>query len=66
MLKMVVTVTCANCGFEYQSQDLQTPDEETLVSESREDIMENCPKCNKISSHNSADFYWINPSELEQ
>jgi len=45
---------------------LQTPDEETLVSEPREGIMENCPKCNKISSHNATDFYWINPSELEQ
>ena len=63
---MVVMVTCSHCGYEYQSKVLQTPDEETLVSEPREGIMENCPKCNRISSHNGADFYWINPSELEQ
>ena len=63
---MVVMVTCSHCGYEYQSEVLQTPDEETLVSEPRDSIMENCPKCNKISSHNTADFYWINPSELEQ
>jgi predicted nucleic-acid-binding Zn-ribbon protein len=61
---MVVMVTCSHCGYEYESKMLQTPDEETLRSESREEIMENCPKCNKISSHNVADFYWINPSEL--
>jgi NAD-dependent SIR2 family protein deacetylase len=63
---MVVMVTCSHCGYEYQSEVLQTQDEETLVSEPREGIMENCPKCNKILSHNTADFYWINPSELEQ
>jgi endogenous inhibitor of DNA gyrase (YacG/DUF329 family) len=66
MLKMVVMVTCPHCGYEYQSNVLQTPDEETLVSEPHEDIMENCPKCNKISSQNGADFYWINPWGLEQ
>ena len=63
---MVVMVTCAHCGHEYQSKVLQTPDEESLISESREGMMENCPKCNKISSHNGADFYWINPWELEE
>ena len=46
---MVVMVTCKNCGHEYQSKVLQTPDEETLRSEPHEDIMENCPKCNQIS-----------------
>ena len=55
---MVVMVTCSNCGYEYQSKVLQTPDEETLRSEPREDIMENCPKCNQISSHNGPDLYW--------
>ena len=40
---------CKKCGYEYQSKVLQTPDEETLVSEPREDIMENCQKCNQIS-----------------
>lgn len=59
-------VTCAHCGYEYQSKVLQTPDEETLRAEPREGIMENCLKCNQISSHNGADFYWINPWELEQ
>ena len=39
---MVVMVTCNNCGYEYESKVLQTPDEETLTSEPREDIMENC------------------------
>jgi hypothetical protein len=58
-------VTCAHCGYEYQSKLLQTPDEETPIAEPREGIMENCPKCNQISSHNRADFYWINQSELE-
>ena len=55
---MVVMVTCSHCGYEYQSEVLQTPDEETLVSKPREGIMENCPKCNKISSYNGPDFYW--------
>lgn len=27
---MVVMVTCNNCGHEYKSEVLQTPDEETL------------------------------------
>jgi hypothetical protein len=31
------------------TNQLQTPDEETLRSGPREDIMENCPKCNQIS-----------------
>jgi hypothetical protein len=26
--------------------------------EPREDIMENCPKCDQISSYNGPDFYW--------
>jgi RNase P subunit RPR2 len=55
---MVVMVTCKNCGHEYKSEVLQTPDEETLRSEPREDIMENCPKCNQISSYSGADFRW--------
>jgi RNase P subunit RPR2 len=55
---MVVMVTCKNCGHKYQSNVLQTPDEETLRSEPREDIMENCPKCSQISSYNGPDFYW--------
>jgi len=55
---MVVMVTCKNCGHEYQSNVLQTPDEETLRFEPRDDIMENCPKCNKISSYDGPDFYW--------
>jgi predicted Zn-ribbon and HTH transcriptional regulator len=55
---MVVMVTCKNCGHEYQSNVLQTPDKETLRSEPHEDIMENCPKCNQISSYNGPDFYW--------
>jgi hypothetical protein len=58
-------ITCSHCGHEYQSKVLQTPDEETLISEPRESIMENCPKCNQISSYNGADFYWINPWELD-
>jgi hypothetical protein len=40
---MVVMVACKNCGHEYKSEMLQTPDEETLRSEPHEDIMENCP-----------------------
>jgi hypothetical protein len=31
---------------------------ETLRSEPRQDIMENCPKCNQISSYDGPDFYW--------
>lgn len=63
--KMVVMVTCKHCGFEYQSKVLQTPDEDSLIYEPREGVMENCPKCNQTSSHVAADFYWINPLELE-
>jgi hypothetical protein len=63
---MVVMVTCNSCGLEYESKALQTLDEETLRSESHDDIMENCPNCNKISSHNGADFYWVNPEDLKQ
>jgi rubredoxin len=55
---MVVMVTCRNCGHEYKSEVLQTPDEETLQAEPHEDIRENCPKCNQISSYNGPDFYW--------
>jgi hypothetical protein len=55
---MVVMVTCKKCGHEYKSEVLQTPDEETLRSETHEDVMENCPKCNQISSYNGPDFYW--------
>ena len=62
---MVVMVTRSNCGHEYQSKVLQTLDEETLRSEPHEAIMENCPKCNQISSHSGADFYWIEPWELD-
>lgn len=62
---MVVMVTCKHCGIEYQSKVLQTPDEDSLIYEPREGVMENCPKCNQISSHSAADFYWINPWELE-
>jgi hypothetical protein len=47
---MVVMVTCNNCGYEYESKVVQAPDEETLRSEPPEEIVENCPKCNKISS----------------
>ena len=57
-IAMVVMVTCKNCGHEYKSEVLQTPDEGTLRSEPREDVMENYPKCNQISSYNGADFYW--------
>ena len=39
-------ITCNKCGYEYQSNVLQTPVEETLRSQPHEDIMENCPKCN--------------------
>jgi hypothetical protein len=56
-------VTCNNCGYEYQSKVLQAPDEETLRSD--KDIMENYPKCSQISSHSGADFYWIDPWELD-
>lgn len=56
-IAMVVMVTCKNCGH-VKSEVLQTPDEETLRSEPRGDIMENCPKCNQISSYNGSDFYW--------
>jgi hypothetical protein len=55
---MVVMVTCNKCGYEYESKVLQTPDEETLRSEPRENIMENCLMCNQISSYNGPDFYW--------
>jgi hypothetical protein len=55
---MVVMVTCKNCGHEFQSNVLQTPDEETLRSEPRDDIIENYPKCNQISSYDGSDFYW--------
>jgi predicted nucleic-acid-binding Zn-ribbon protein len=57
-IAMVVMVTCKNCGYEYKSEVVQTPDEDTLRSEPREDIMENCPKCNQISSYSGADFRW--------
>jgi hypothetical protein len=45
---MVVMVTCKNSGHEYQSKVLQTPDEETLTSETHENVIENCPKCNRF------------------
>jgi hypothetical protein len=48
LLKMVVMITCSHCGHEYQSKVLQTPDEETLISEPRESIMENCPNAIKF------------------
>jgi hypothetical protein len=35
------------------------------IEEAHEDIMENCPKCNQISSHNEAEFYCINPWKLD-
>lgn len=57
-IAMVVMVTCKICGHEYKSEVLQTPDEDTLRSEPREDIMENCPKCNQISSYSGDDFRW--------
>lgn len=57
-IAMVVMVTCKYCGHEYKSEVLQTPDEETLRSEPQKDIMENCPKCNQISSYSGPDFYW--------
>ena len=62
---MVVMVTCTNCGREYKSEMLQTPDEETLRSEPRVDIVENCPKCNQISSYSGADYIWIEPWQLD-
>jgi RNase P subunit RPR2 len=55
---MAVMVTCNNCGYEYESKVVQTPDEETLRSEPQDEIVENCPKCNKISSYSGPDFYW--------
>jgi hypothetical protein len=55
---MVVMVTCKNCGHEFQSNVLQTPDEESLRSVPREVIMENYPKCYQISSYDGSDFYW--------
>jgi RNase P subunit RPR2 len=55
---MVVMVTCKNCGHEYQTRVLQTPDEETLRSEVHENVIETCPKCGQISSYNGPDFYW--------
>jgi hypothetical protein len=55
---MAVMVTCNNCGYEYESKVVQTPDEETLRSEPHKEIVENCPKCNKISSYSGPDFYW--------
>ena len=57
-IAMVVMVTCKICGHEYKSEVLQTPDEDTLRSEPREDIMENCPMCNQISSYSGDDFRW--------
>jgi hypothetical protein len=36
---MVVMVTCKNCGHEYKTRVLQTPDEETLRSETRENVI---------------------------
>ena len=36
-------VMCNSYGYEYESKVLQTPDEETLVSEPHKDIMEICP-----------------------
>jgi hypothetical protein len=47
-----------NWGYEYKSEMLQTPDEETLRSESHDDIMENCPNCKQILSYTGPDFYW--------
>ena len=54
---MVVMVTCKNCGHEYKSEVLQTP-MKRFSDLSPEDIMENCPKCNQISSYNGPDSYW--------
>jgi hypothetical protein len=48
---MVVMVIHKNCGYEYRSKLLQTPDEDTLRSGPHEDVMENWSKCNQISSY---------------
>jgi transcription elongation factor Elf1 len=58
LIAMIVMVTCKNCGHKYKSEVLQTPDEDTLRSEPHEDIIENCPKCNQITSYSGADFRW--------
>ena len=50
---MIVMATCKNCGHECYK-----PQMKTLRSEPREDIMENYPKCNQISSYDGPDFYW--------
>ena len=56
---MVVMVTCKNCGHEYKSEMLQTPDEETLRFEPHEDIMgATVQNVTNISSYNGPDFYW--------
>jgi RNase P subunit RPR2 len=55
---MVVMVTCKNCGHEYQTRVVQTPDEETLRSSTYENVIETCPQCDQISSYNGPDFYW--------
>jgi hypothetical protein len=55
---MVVMVTCKNCGHEYQTRVLQTPDEETLRSNTYENVIETCPQCSQISSYSGPDFYW--------
>ena len=44
LIAMVVMMTCKNCGYEYESKVLQTPDEEFLIFKSHENILENCPK----------------------
>jgi len=56
---------CKTVDLNTNQRSYKTPDEVTLVSERREDIVKNCPKCNQISSYSGTDFYWINPSKLE-
>ena len=54
---MVVMVTCKTVDMN-TNQRCYEPPMKTLRSEPREDIMENCTKCNQISSYDGPDFYW--------
>jgi hypothetical protein len=61
---MVVIVTCKNCGHEYQSKVLQTPDEETLRSQPHKDMMENCPNAIRFQVMMDQIFIGSNSSNL--
>ena len=54
---MVVMVMCNSYGYEYESKVLQTPDEETLVSEPHKDIMEICPSAIRLLGIDSVVAY---------